>query len=190
MFDLYVTTFAASWRSSTQELELVGGVRNLIEQIFSSVERAYGAQLVRAALGFLAFAVEGVSDSEMCDLLTLHPGVMEAVNQYNSSPTLPPHVWLRVRGEIEGLLTEREEGCLVFYHRQLREAAEDRYKEDRTILHHTMAKYFGDLAVQTKGVAQQPITAILRGLTVFDCEGQQASLYRSGCAYARRWTVS
>ena len=91
--------------------------RNLIEQIFNSVERAYGAQLVKAALGFLAFSVQGVSDSETCDLLTLHPGLMEAVNQYNSSPTLPPHVWLRVRGVIEGLITEREGGCLVFYHR-------------------------------------------------------------------------
>ena len=54
----------------------------------------------------------------------------------------------------------------MFYHRQLREAAEERYREDRTMLHHTMATYFGDLADRTKGVAQQPMTASLRGLTV------------------------
>ena len=38
--------------------------------------------------------------------------------------------------------------------------------EDRTMIHHTMASYFGDLADQTKGVSHQPMTASLRGLTV------------------------
>ena len=159
-------TRTATWRSSTENLELAGGVRNLLNQIFSGVERGYGDVLTKSAFGFVTETKGGVSDSEMCDLLTLHPGGMEAVNQYNSSPTIPPHVWLRVRGEIEGLLTEREGGCLVWYHRQLREAAEERYKKDKALLHRTMALYFGDLSDRTKGVAQQPMTASQAGASV------------------------
>ena len=34
------------------------------------------------------------------------------------------------------------------------------------MIHHTMASYFGDLADRAKGVAKQPMTASLRGLTV------------------------
>jgi hypothetical protein len=32
-------------------------------------------------------------------------------------------VWLRLRGALQGLLVERDGGCLVWYHRQVKEAA-------------------------------------------------------------------
>ena len=148
------------WTSSDSTLKLAGGVRNLVNQIFEELERSYGAELVRAAFGFVTFAVAGVSDSEMVDLLTLHPGVMAAVNQYNTSLSLPPHVWLRLFGEMEGLVTEREGGCLCWFHRQLWEAAEQRYAADKQSLHATMGRYFGDLAdPMTRVSCQRLVTA-------------------------------
>ena len=126
---------SVKWTSSETSLKMAGGVRHLIHQIFEDLERSYGAELVRAAFGFITFAAAGVSDSEMVDLLTLHPGVMTAVNQYNSSPTLPPHVWLWLLGEIEGLVMAREAGLLVWFHRQLREVAIQRYTAEKEMLH-------------------------------------------------------
>ena len=150
LFLIILLVSLGAWVSYATDLVLAAGVRNLINQIYEELERSYGAELVRAALGFITFAVQGISDDEMCDLLTLHPGVMSAVNQYNSSPTLPPHVWLRLRGDIEGLVTERAGGCVIWFHRQLQEAAVLRYVAEECSLHTTMGQYFGNLADRTK----------------------------------------
>ena len=102
----------------------------------------------------------------MQDLLTLHEEVMLSVNQYNVADRLPSHVWLRLRGELHDLVAERTGGRLGWYHRQLREAAKDRYSgadgSGRVALCGIMARYFGDLvpgAVAAKSkIAPQPLT--------------------------------
>ena len=91
---------------------------------------------------------------------------MQSVNQYNVADRLPSHVWLRLRGELHGLVHERAGGRLGWYHRQLKEAAEKRYSGicggERVALCGIMALYFGNLvseAVVTKTkVASQPLT--------------------------------
>jgi len=102
----------------------------------------------------------------MEDLLTLHADVMRSVNQYNVADRLPSHVWLRLRGELYGLVAERAGGRLGWYHRQLKEAAEERYSgidgSERVALCGVMARYFGNLvpeavAAKTK-VTSQPLT--------------------------------
>lgn len=138
------------------------GVKGIINQILDGVGEKYGSVLVRAALGFITFSSQGVSDSEIEDLLTLEDDVMKSVNQYNVANRLPSHVWLRVRGEIFGLITEREGGCLNWYHRQLREVAATRYTHDDILkLQRSMALYFGDLlpraAIASKLVSTQPL---------------------------------
>ena len=95
---------------------------------------------------------------------------MLSVNQYNVADRLPSHVWLRLRGELHGLVAERTGGRLGWYHRQLKEAAEDRYSgvggSERATLCGIMARYFGDLvsgAIAAKSkIAPQPLT--------LDCE--------------------
>jgi hypothetical protein len=77
--------------------------------------------------------------------------------QYNTTLTPTPHVWLRLRGEIEGLVMEREGGCLVWLHRQLKEAAEQRYAAKKPSLHATMGQYFADLTGASTLIAPQPL---------------------------------
>jgi WD40 repeat protein len=129
------------------DVQLAPGVKPLINQIFDEVERSYGKSLTRAAVGLITFSTSGVSDAEMEDLLSLDPEVMESVNQYcQDTNRLPSHVWLRLRGVIYGLVTEREGGCLGWYHRQLKETAEARYSAaDRHKLHTLLATYYGGL---------------------------------------------
>lgn len=145
------------------DIQLAPGVKPLINQIFDEVERSYGKVFTRAAIGLLTFSVNGVNDAEMEDLLSLDSEVMDSVNQYcQDTNRLPSHVWLRLRGVIYGLVTEREGGCLGWYHRQLRETAEARYSAaDRHKLHVLMARYYGGIVdeelLSKTGVSRQPL---------------------------------
>jgi hypothetical protein len=98
--------------------KLAGGVRNLIYQILETIELNFGLLLVRAALSFVTFSVQGISDNEMIDLLSLDGQVMssgdDGVNQYNVAARLPPHVWYRLRSELAELLASQGDGCLAW----------------------------------------------------------------------------
>jgi hypothetical protein len=145
--------------------KLAGGVRNLIYQILETIELNFGLLLVRAALSFVTFSVQGISDNEMIDLLSLDGQVMslgdDGVNQYNVAARLPPHVWYRLRSELAELLASQGDGCLSWYHRQLKEAAEARYESKRKYYHGIMARYFGDLVEESvrheRRVNRQPL---------------------------------
>ena len=72
---------------------LVGGVRNVIEQIFDALEADFGRALVRAVIFFITFSANGISDLEMLDLLSLDAEVMSAkkdgMNQRNKTSRCP-----------------------------------------------------------------------------------------------------
>ena len=142
---LYLVSYVVSqWRSfdgtASCPLDLCGGVSNIADKIFERLERDFGVLLTRAALGFITWSVQGVSDLEMEDLLSLHEEVLAAVLKYCPNVTrLPSHVWLRLRAAMQGLLVEGEHGCLRWYHRQLWEAAERRYRWSPSPFHSLLA---------------------------------------------------
>jgi hypothetical protein len=136
------------WPSSFEpsDEDLPGGVTQLIEFMFHKVASSFGEVLTRTAFTFLTYALEGVSDSEMCDLLSLSDKVLEEVNQYSTSPRVPSHVWLRLKSAIENLVIEQSGGCLKWYHRQLKETAEKWVSEElRRECHGIMGDYFGGI---------------------------------------------
>ena len=134
----------SSWKSTDGLPELRGTVAGLIDQIFDEIERKYGTLLVRHALALMSYAREGLSDTEMIDLLSLDENVLDSVFQYHtpSIRRLPDHVWLRVRGELTGLIMERRGGCVYWYHRQLWETAQRRYADEKLLCHYYLGKYF------------------------------------------------
>jgi hypothetical protein len=158
----------SKWTSQVDaSAALKGGVKALIEQLFETLERDFGRRLVRMALSFLTFSVKGVNTTEMEDLMSLDKEVMDSVFQY-ATPTvrrLPSHVWLRLKGAMDGLVMEGEHGCYQWYHRQLKETAETRFREEKPMVHALMATYFGNLvddATRQQGrISQQNWT--LRG---------------------------
>ena len=156
---------ATAWHSFGTNYELNGGVAGIADQIFEKLERNFGRELTRAALGFITWSVQGVTDVEMEDLLSLHDSVLTAVLKYCPGVTrLPSHVWLRLRAAMEGLLVEGGNGLLRWYHRQLWEAAEQRYSDltEKTKIHVTLGRYFSnnipDAEVRQKLIQRQPIT--------------------------------
>ena len=80
-----------SWTSYELSTTLQVGVRNLIIHIFDSMESTYGGVFTRAALGLITYAVDGLSDKELMDSLTLHKGVMskEGINEFNETRRFP-----------------------------------------------------------------------------------------------------
>ena len=63
-------------------------MKSIINQIFDECELKYGKELIKAIFGFITFAVDGLSDSELEDLLFLHPVVMSkdrGISQYNKA---------------------------------------------------------------------------------------------------------
>ena len=64
----------------------------------------------------------------MEDLLSLDDPVLDDVFQY-SKPNIrriPVHVWLRLKNHISNFIVDVD-GCLVWYHKQLRQAAKTRF---------------------------------------------------------------
>ena len=178
----------SQWRSlDGVDKELRGGVAQVTEQIFEQLERDFGRELTRAALGFITWSVHGVSDTEMEDLLSLHDTVLEKVLKYCPGvKRMPSHVWLRLRGALEGLVMEGDNHCLRWYHRQLWEAAKFRYgsvANERVLIHSILGRYFADIVDVTvaaeRSIRRQPTTlgggtnrnALLKGTQVEICLG-------------------
>ena len=80
------------------------------------------------------------------DLLSLDDELLDSVFQYHKPKVgrLPSHVWPRLKGAMEGLITEGEHGCFQWYHRQLKEMAERRFAPLKVATHILMANNFGD----------------------------------------------
>ena len=117
--------------------------------VMDTVERNYGRLLVKAAIGFITFSAAGVGDEEMEDLLSLDQEVLENVKQYcKSIDRIPSHVRLRLRGEFVstlGIIVERNDCRLAWFHNALKGLAVSRYSDDERLhLHSIMAIYFGN----------------------------------------------
>jgi len=175
---LYLTLAAriiSKWRSTDvieengksvmTSVPLASSVSDVIHQIVDSLERDFGKVLTKFALGVITFSVNGVNDTEMQDILSLCDEVLNQVFQY-SSPSgvfrLPIHVWIRLRGELEGLLVERSSGCLVWYHRQLREVISKRFSaSEKRKIHSILGLYFSDKVPKTiqeeRFITRQPL---------------------------------
>lgn len=159
---------AVQWKSWSplSETALQPTVHGIIEQNFNSIELSFGPLLTRAALGLITLSQNGLSDQELEDLLSLDDAVLDEVFQY-STPAfrrLPSHVWLRVKGALEGLLVEGEGGRMRWYHRQLKESATSRYSssiEEKKHLHELLATYFGntvdDVILSSRRISEHPL---------------------------------
>jgi WD40 repeat protein len=151
----------SQWRSFEKEVILTPTVKGLIHQIFGDLELSYGKQFTSIAFAMITFSRDGVNDSELKDLLSLHERVMTEVCQYSKLHCFPMHAWLRLKQVISNLVTEKENHCIKWYHRQLWETASERYSEKEKECHETMGKYFANRVdidlKKEKDIMDQPL---------------------------------
>jgi hypothetical protein len=111
---VYVMSAWKSFDESEQNV-LTPTVFGIINQIFDDLENQFGKVLVQAVVAYLSFAVEGVADMEMVDLLSISDDVLESVFQYSRPDIyrLPYHVWLRIRSALGPWLLNEKVGRLL-----------------------------------------------------------------------------
>jgi WD40 repeat protein len=151
----------SQWRSFEKEVLLKPTVKGIIHQIFEGMERDFGREFTTIAFAMITNSREGVNDHEMQDLLSLHDGVMKEVCQYSTLHCFPMHVWLRLKYVVKNLVTEKENHCIRWYHRQLWENASERYSEKKKECHELMGQYFTNAfesdVKKEKDIMEQPL---------------------------------
>lgn len=142
---------ACRWKSFTpdQEAHLPSTIPEIINSLFDRLEKLHGNMLVRRSLAYISASRNGLTESELEDLLSLDDDVLNDVYQYWTPPVrrLPPLLWLRVRADLGDYLVERgSEGARVnfWYHRQFIEVCRERYLQghQHSVIHCNMAEYF------------------------------------------------
>lgn len=164
------------WRSYDKPAAPGGSVAALLGQLFGRLEKPenHGATLVRRALGYLAAARRGLSETEMLEVLFADKGqggYWEALNKASEDnrhelPTDPPRIpiaiWSRLRADLAPYLTERAApgGNVVnIYHRQVAEYIRDRYlsnAETTAATHLHLADYFESRDMSERRVDELP----------------------------------
>jgi hypothetical protein len=128
-------------------------VRSLIIQEFQALELKHGAELVRAALSFITLAKDGVSETELSEILSLLDDVLASVYEWwvPSVRTLPTNPLTMLLADLKPYLTMRGAASgggglmMRWYHRQFWEAADAHYLHDadeRRSRHAQLGEFF------------------------------------------------
>ncbi len=142
---------AVRWKSYTppEESVLHAAIKESINGLFARLERLHGKLLVSHALGYVTASVNGLTDAEIDDILSIDDEVLNDVYQYWTPPLrkIPPLLWVRLKTDLGSYIVSRgANGVLVnqWYHRQFIETARERYLQaDVAVkLHETLADYF------------------------------------------------
>jgi WD40 repeat protein len=132
---------------------LAEDIPGIISDLFSRLEHPanHGLTLVSKALGYLIAAKNGLTEDEMLDVLSLDKEVMNKRSAFwPDTDRLPVILWSRLYFDLEPYVAERSAdntSLISFYHRQLREVAEERYLsgDKKRDAHAHLASYFGSL---------------------------------------------
>lgn len=147
---------ARHWKSwETTPVNLAPDIPGILKDTFARLEseRKHGPVLVSRTLGYLAASRYGLAEEELLDVLSSDYEVMEELRRRSSAKSpkldrLPVVVWVRLFADIEPYMTQKRAdntSVITFYHRQVGEAAQDRYLKDNDEIryHRHLADYFG-----------------------------------------------
>ncbi|MEO8497887.1 MAG: AAA family ATPase, partial [Planctomycetota bacterium] len=123
------------WRSYDAPTELGGSVSELLEQLFVrlSLETNHGPMLVERALGYIAAARRGLSETEILEVLfadrefrrsILRTSIANKHQMPRRPKRIPIAIWSRLRSDLAPYLSERSApggNVLTLYHRQFAE---------------------------------------------------------------------
>jgi hypothetical protein len=139
----------------------------LISQSFKLLENQFGKRLTVLAFSFITFSVNGLTDIEILDLLSLDNEFNASVYEYRSCSKhrVSTHLWQRLKKEVGVLLKENKEGRLHWVHRRVRTYAKHKYSEQKftkKYIHQLMGQYFANIVEkriqEERAIALQPIT--------------------------------
>jgi WD40 repeat protein len=160
----------AQWRSFETKVTLKPTAKGLIHQVFSELEKTFGEAFTTFAFALITFSRAGINDMEMQDLLSVQNEVLKEIFQYFNLDSFPMHAWLRLKSGIKGLIAEKENHCIKWFHAQVWETAVERYSAQKKESHEMMGRYFCSLPSNNckTETREQPLT--LNALSVWSSE--------------------
>jgi WD40 repeat protein len=131
-------------------------VRAIIIQDFRALEIKHGSELVRAVLSFITLAKDGLSETELFEILSLDDDVLASVYEWWVPPvrTLPTNPLTMLLADLKPYLTMRGNASgggghmMCWYHRLFWEAADDYFLRDtkeRRFRHALLGEFFSGI---------------------------------------------
>uniref|UniRef100_A0A1I8GX10 NACHT domain-containing protein n=1 Tax=Macrostomum lignano TaxID=282301 RepID=A0A1I8GX10_9PLAT len=195
IFATLLASRAAAWRSfhRPNPLSLRSTVREAVCHVFDQLVATHGCVLTRHSLAYITASRNGLTESELEDLLSLDDEVLaEVIDTYPRTGALrfPSIRWTKLRQAIGSHLADREaDGARVlnWYHRQFKEAAEAYFLGDADFarrVHSDMADYFLGVWAGRKKPYRYPLRCrVVQGLPEQSAEDRLSP----GQPYVLRW---
>ncbi|MFO1042373.1 MAG: tetratricopeptide repeat protein [Planctomycetaceae bacterium] len=162
---------ARRWRSFDDPPQPGGSVSELLEQFFDRLSLAtnHGPLLVRRALGYIAAARRGLSETEILEVLFADPDYKKQLDEASERnkhalstvpPRIPIAIWSRLRCDLAPYLTERSApggNVLTLYHRQLAQWGKAHFVDGcQWNPHERLADYLATQAMTDRQVDELP----------------------------------
>jgi hypothetical protein len=136
-----------------QELTLPKTIEETIEQLFARLENRHGKQFVSYSLAYLAYGLNGISEAELEDCLSINDDVLNEIYTHHNPPIpqsihVPSLLCQSLLHSIQEYLTRKRthnKHILSFYHRKFFEATRKSYTDLRERCHaHLIELYCHD----------------------------------------------
>ncbi|XP_074652791.1 NACHT and WD repeat domain-containing protein 2-like [Tubulanus polymorphus] len=157
---------------------LAATVPDSIGKLLDRLESRHDGHVVKHALAYITASRNGLSDSEVEDLLSLDDDVLNSIYTYWLPPIrrIPPSLWTRIRSDIDTYLVEREANgvlAVYWYHQEFINVTSQRYLADknfRRLVHSNIADYL--LGVWSDG-REKPFTYSDNHVIRFELQSQE-----------------
>ncbi|KAI3387087.1 hypothetical protein SNEBB_003519 [Seison nebaliae] len=123
----------SKWKSfDLIDISSCGDTPKSILYVFKELENVYGRELVRKSIIYLNTSRNGMTESELVDILSLDDLVLQEVASFHMPPIkrIPSVLWSRIRYDLKEYLVDRDSDdvtVVYWYHRQFIEVSESSY---------------------------------------------------------------
>ncbi len=103
-----------------------------IKYLFALFERDHGHLLFSRSVIYMSSFANGISESEIEDILSLDDDVLYSIFEFHAPPVrkLPVALWARIKNDLSGYMVQKEiedSRVIYWYHRRFIEVAQEHY---------------------------------------------------------------
>jgi len=137
-------------------------IDDIIIFMFHQMEKAHGSVIFRRSISYMTVFKNGISDTELEDILSIDDDVLYSVFQYHMPPIrrIPPILWIRIKNDLDEYIVEKEANdtkVIYWYHRRFIEVALSKYIQTINKLENeTMFQNIFDFYNETWKAKQKP----------------------------------
>jgi WD40 repeat protein len=122
LFLLLAALMMQTWASADESVSLPATLDGLICEFFSSVESEFGQVLFGYAMGAIAMCMNGITETELLDVLASSDVVVSHIGGLDNSQMVIANIWIRLKHRMQKIIVEvsSPSGCLRFVHPYMR----------------------------------------------------------------------